>query len=116
MRAIRLATLGATLLVATACATRRESGQAGKAATEDRLIPAVQDAQLTPNELAMFASLPARMDAPGTTPRDAEIALGRTLYYETLLSDGHDMSCNSCHALNGLSLIHISEPTRLGMI
>ena len=65
MRAIRLATLGATLLVATACATRRESGQAGKAATEDRLIPAVQDAQLTPNELAMFASLPARMDAPG---------------------------------------------------
>ena len=101
MRAIRFSALGATLLVATACGTRQESGQVGKAATEGRLIPAVQDAQLTPNELAMFAALPARMDAPGQTPSDAEIALGRTLYYETLLSDGHDVSCNSCHALNG---------------
>ena len=101
MRAIRLTTLGATLLVATACGTRQESGQMGKAAAEGRRIPAVADAQLTPSELAMFAPLPARMDAPGKTPSDAEIALGRTLYYETLLSDGHDVSCNSCHALNG---------------
>ena len=101
MRTIRLAALSATLLVATACGTRQESGQTGKAATEGRLIPAVQDAKLTPTELAMFAPLPARMDAPGKTPSDAEIALGRTLYYEMLLSDGHDVSCNSCHPLNG---------------
>lgn len=104
MRAIQLAALGAALLMATACEPRQESGQTGKAgktATEGRLIPAVQDAQLSPSELAMFASLPARMDAPGQTPSDAEIALGRTLYYETLLSDGHDVSCNSCHPLNG---------------
>jgi cytochrome c peroxidase len=101
MRAIQLTVLGATLLVATACGVRQESGQAGKVATEGRLIPAIQDAKPTPTELAMFAPLPARMDAPGHTPSDAEIALGRTLYYETLLSDGHDVSCNSCHALNG---------------
>ncbi len=101
MRTIQLTALGATLLVATACGTRQESGPAGKAATEGRLVPAVQDAQLMPTELAMFAPLPARMDAPGHTPSDAEIALGRTLYYETLLSEGHDVSCNSCHALNG---------------
>ena len=101
MRTIQLTALGATLLVATACGTRQESGPVGKAATEGRLIPAVQDAQLMPTELAMFAPLPARMDAPGHTPSDAEIALGRTLYYETLLSEGHDVSCNSCHALNG---------------
>jgi len=101
MRATALATLGAVLLVAAACGTPRESGRAGTAATEGRLIPAVQDAPLTPVELAMFAPLPARMDAPGKTPSDAEIALGRTLFYETLLSEGHDVSCNSCHPLNG---------------
>jgi cytochrome c peroxidase len=49
----------------------------------------------------MFAPLPARMDAAGGAPSEARIALGRTLFYETLLSDGHDVSCNSCHALNG---------------
>ena len=101
MRTATLGTLGAVLLVAMACGTPQESGRAGTAATEGRLIPAVQDAPLTPAELAIFAPLPARMDAPGKTPSDAEIALGRTLFYETLLSDGHDVSCNSCHALNG---------------
>jgi cytochrome c peroxidase len=66
-----------------------------------RLLPAVQDARLTTAELAMFAPLPARMDLPGKKPTDAQIALGRALYYETLLSEGHDVSCNSCHPLNG---------------
>jgi cytochrome c peroxidase len=41
------------------------------------------------------------MDAAGGAPSEARISLGRTLFYETLLSDGHDVSCNSCHALNG---------------
>lgn len=56
---------------------------------------------LTAAELAVFAQLPADMrgDAPPATP--ARIALGRRLYHETVLSNGHDVSCNSCHALNG---------------
>jgi cytochrome c peroxidase len=101
VRALQLAAISAALVVVTACRTRQESGEVEKTATEGRLIPAVQDAQLTSSEMAMFAPLPARMDAPGQTPSDAAIALGRTLYYETQLSDGHDVSCNSCHALNG---------------
>jgi cytochrome c peroxidase len=36
-----------------------------------------------------------------TAVRDAQATLGRALFHETLLSDGHDVSCNSCHALNG---------------
>jgi cytochrome c peroxidase len=28
------------------------------------------------------------------------VSLGRALFHEPLLSDGHDVSCNSCHALN----------------
>lgn len=101
MRATQLTAFGAVLLAATACGTRQESGQANKTATDARPIPAISDVRLTANELAMFAPLPARMDAPGQTPSDALIALGRTLYYETVLSDGHNVSCNSCHALNG---------------
>lgn len=101
MRAIQLTALGAALLLATACGSRQESGQANKTAPDAQPIPAVKDAQLTPSDLAMFAPLPTRMDAPGKAPSDAMIALGRTLYYETVLSDGHNLSCNSCHALNG---------------
>lgn len=52
-------------------------------------------------ELAMFAPLPAVMAPPGMERTPAQIALGRRLYHETLLSDGHDVSCNTCHPLNG---------------
>lgn len=61
----------------------------------------VRPAMLTRAELAMFAPLPAVMSAAGQPASAAKVALGRTLFYETLLSNGHDVSCNSCHALNG---------------
>jgi cytochrome c peroxidase len=98
---IRLTALGAVFLAATACEIRQDSGRPNKMATAGRLVPAVPDAEPTHAELAMFAPLPVRMDAAGGAPSEARISLGRTLFYETLLSDGHDVSCNSCHALNG---------------
>jgi len=52
-------------------------------------------------ELAMFAPLPRVMSAPGHATTSAQVALGRKLFHEPLLSSGHDVSCNSCHALNG---------------
>jgi len=88
---------GATLVAATGCQTQREARQpaarettsavvresaAGALSTEFRTVPELRDAQLTPAELSVFAQLPARMDLPGTTPRQALIALGRALYYE----------------------------------
>ena len=51
-------------------------------------------------ELALFASLPRTMASSGDSPSAARVALGRRLYYETLLSRSHAMSCNSCHPLN----------------
>jgi cytochrome c peroxidase len=51
-------------------------------------------------ELALFAPLPAAMDLPGQPATEARVSLGRALFHEPLLSDGHDVSCNSCHALN----------------
>jgi cytochrome c peroxidase len=56
---------------------------------------------LTPAELKLFAPLPAVMAPPGMERTPAQIALGRRLFHESVLSNGHDLSCNSCHALNG---------------
>ena len=59
----------------------------------------VESATIGRAQLATFAPLPARM-ADGPVPL-ARVALGRALYHETVLSDGHDLSCNGCHPLNG---------------
>lgn len=59
------------------------------------------DAVPTKPELALFAPLPAVMSSPGVELTPARIALGRRLYHETVLSNGHDVSCASCHPLNG---------------
>jgi cytochrome c peroxidase len=115
MQAIRVTVLGAVLIAAIACQPRQDAkmttsketaaamvreSATGVVATDLRVVPEVRDGRLAPNELALFAPLPPRMDLPGQTPSAALIALGRALYYEQVLSDGHDVSCNSCHALN----------------
>jgi len=61
---------------------------------------AASDATFTKADLAVFAPLPVQMVA-ASQPTDAKIALGRALYYENVLSQSHDVSCNSCHPLNG---------------
>jgi cytochrome c peroxidase len=46
-----------------------------------------------------FAPLPEQM--PGAENDTPElIALGEKLYFETMLSDDHSLSCNSCHVVN----------------
>ncbi len=52
-------------------------------------------------ELAVFAPLDTQIAGLGTVPDEPIVTLGRALYNETLLSDSHDISCNSCHPLNG---------------
>ncbi len=51
------------------------------------------------NQLAAFAPLPAVMTDSANPVTDAKVELGRRLYYETKLSAGNDLSCNSCHNL-----------------
>jgi cytochrome c peroxidase len=48
----------------------------------------------------LFATLPAQVDNPDNPITDAKVALGRVLYADTRLSKNHDLSCNSCHALD----------------
>jgi len=86
-------------LFVCACGTDRPATTDSAAAVGANAI--ADTAALTPAALAVFAPLPSQVELPGQPPTDAQIALGRELFYETLLSDGHDVSCNSCHALNG---------------
>lgn len=102
MRSIRIVAWSAALLGVAACQAKQETQKkTSTAGGEVHLLPDVVSATLTSAELARFAPLPARMDLPGAPPSQAKIALGRMLFYEPVLSEGHDVSCNSCHALNG---------------
>lgn len=88
-------------LTITGAALANACGAPDRPASKDAAARSATDsAALTPAALSVFAPLPAQLDAPGKST-DAKVALGRQLFYETLLSDGHDVSCNSCHALNG---------------
>jgi len=63
-------------------------------------VPALAQADLTEAFLPMFQPLPARALAPDNEATEAKVNLGRMLYYETRISTGGAMSCNSCHALD----------------
>jgi cytochrome c peroxidase len=57
--------------------------------------------KLTPEQLAhFFLPLPPAKDAkPAPRDTEAQVALGRMLYFEPRLSKNHDVSCNTCHGL-----------------
>ena len=67
---------------------------AGALACADREAVTVDRAQL-----GAFAPLPVVMVTNANPMSPARINLGRRLFYETLLSEDHQMSCNSCHDL-----------------
>ena len=88
------------LMVATLACGRGAARNAGA----DTLLERggeVATRPLSKAELARFAVLPTIMAPPRMERTAAQIALGRQLFYETLLSNGHDVSCNTCHPLNG---------------
>lgn len=47
-----------------------------------------------------YKVLPAVFANPDNPVTDAKVNLGRMLYFEKRLSKNHDVSCNSCHALD----------------
>ena len=106
MRSHHAVPLGLALLAAgLACRTKTEQATSGSTALQRPAaageVVGVADAAPTRAELALFAPLPGAMVAPRAAPTAAQIALGRKLYHEPVLSDGHDVSCNTCHPLNG---------------
>jgi cytochrome c peroxidase len=76
--------------------------QAGDLAPATVTPPAGGDfsAEINPRLLRRFVPLRSRFDAPGVTVSDAEIRLGRMLFFDQRLSADRDLSCNSCHRLD----------------
>ncbi len=61
---------------------------------------------------AMFGELPADMATQERPMTPERVALGRQLFFETRLSKGQDISCNSCHGLDNHGVD--GEPTSRG--
>ena len=81
----------ALAVAATAC--QRETQRAA--------IGGTASATYQQQQLGNFAPLPASAASAANPALPARVALGRELFYETALSDAHDLSCNGCHPLNG---------------
>jgi cytochrome c peroxidase len=65
-----------------------------------------------PAQLELFQPLPEAIPSAANPLTDDKIALGRMLYYETRLSKGQKLACNSCHKLNSYGVD--GEPTSDG--
>lgn len=107
MRSTHILVLFPLGVAALACAPgndqRTNTAQRGADTTVTARLSAgeVVSPPVTRGELALFAPLPTFMAGGGARPTDAQVRLGRLLYHETVLSGGHDVSCNTCHPLNG---------------
>ena len=104
---VAMATVGTLIVWGGACQQKTESASLGGTAT----------AAFQKQQLANFAPLPSAVASPADPASAARVSLGRQLYYETVLSDAHDLSCNGCHPLNGygadgrrVSLGHRGQP------
>ncbi|MEZ4332494.1 MAG: cytochrome-c peroxidase [Myxococcota bacterium] len=60
----------------------------------------------------MIRPLPDSAPHPDGTPTDAQVDLGRMLYFDARLSKNHDIACNSCHMLDRFGVD--GEPTSPG--
>jgi cytochrome c peroxidase len=87
-----------TLGAATGCGNKQDETPAAPVAAAP--APLTGPAALVAKAKALFAVLPAVMESPSHPITDAKVALGRQLYFEKRLSKNHDLSCNSCHALD----------------
>ncbi len=52
----------------------------------------------------IFGALPSEVASETNPITEAKVELGRMLYYEPRLSKNQDISCNSCHALDGFGV------------
>ncbi len=65
-----------------------------------------------PAMLQMFSPLPKAMPAAAGEATEAQVNLGRMLYYETRLSTDQKIACNTCHKLDTYGVDN--EPTSTG--
>jgi len=61
--------------------------------------PVATGVQITKMQLVAYQPLPAKMESPQHPITDDKVTLGRQLYFDTRLSKGQEISCNTCHDL-----------------
>ncbi|MHC4380233.1 MAG: cytochrome-c peroxidase [Planctomycetota bacterium] len=57
-----------------------------------------------PSFMQFFAPLPANMETDGRSATEAQVSLGRKLFFEERLSKDGTISCNSCHGLDSFGV------------
>ncbi len=62
--------------------------------------PAAAAAEFNPRLLRRFRAVRDNLSAGDAKASEAQVSLGRALYFETRLSKNGKLSCNSCHALD----------------
>jgi cytochrome c peroxidase len=101
----------------SACQSNDQSEQALAALNAPEPVKGAVQAPAASAESAFNPRLlrrfkPARAEISGPELTTERIELGRLLYHETRLSRNHELSCNSCHALDRYGVD--SKPTSTG--
>src|SRR5438552_400347 len=89
----------------------------GWASANEPAAPAGRDdasgaGEINPRLLRRFAPARTSIDGPAGPANEAQVRLGRMLFFDTRLSKGNDISCNSCHSLERYGVD--GEKTSLG--
>lgn len=112
MRNTLLSVCGAAVLLAVACGGKPESGSTGTAASATASAAAPSKKEPDAGKLGLLKPLPTSWDVKDAPALDKKITLGRMLYFDTRLSKNQDVSCNSCHKLDGFGVD--GQPTSEG--
>lgn len=97
--------LAATLTLALGCSKSESPAptqNSEPAATAAAKPPA--PSELRTKAKALFGMLPEFVEHKAKPITDAKVALGRVLYHDPRLSKGQELSCASCHALDGFGV------------
>lgn len=98
----RILTTVAALCIALGVVGCKQEGSETKSAADQPQTKPADTVTIDPALLRKFnrPPLPKQITSPDNPITEAKVSLGRMLYYDTRLSKNHDISCNSCHALD----------------
>lgn len=89
-----------TALAFVGCDSKKKSAPAPTASEPSSKEAVIAEPKIDRSLLTIFTQLPEKMASPSAPMTDEQVALGKQLYFDTRLSKNHDLSCNSCHALD----------------
>jgi cytochrome c peroxidase len=91
-------------IMLTLCSCEAKNDAASSPPSATKVEAAETPAALQARAKQIFASLPEHMQSAKHPLSPARIELGHMLYFDTRLSRGQELSCASCHDLNGYGI------------